>query len=89
MPALMRTLRTLPPILIAALSIGLGVGCEDDPSVVEVTPKLVLDPATSLDFGNVQVGTTVTKTFFIKNTGDGNLTLPANPLSQQDRKSVV
>lgn len=83
MPALMRTLRTLPPILFA-LSAGLaGLGCEDDPSVVNVTPKLELDP-TSLDFGNVQVGTTVTKTFFIKNTGDGNLTLPANPLSQQE-----
>lgn len=85
MPAPMRTIRKLPPFSVpgAILAVSLAsAACDDPVTVVEVQPKMELDQ-TVLDFGNVQIGTAVTKTFFIKNTGDGNLSLPVEPLTQQ------
>ncbi len=62
--------RALP---LLALSVS-WAGCQDPVTIDKVQPKMELDPA-SLSFGQVQIGTTVTKTILVRNTGTGNLTL--------------
>jgi hypothetical protein len=54
-----------------------GAACDDDSGTIrQVFPELRLEPAT-VDFGDVQIGTSVTKTVLIKNDGEANLSVDA------------
>jgi hypothetical protein len=45
------------------------VACDDPVTVTEVNYKYAVDPL-RIDFGNVQIGTSATREFFIRNSGD-------------------
>ncbi|MEO1228377.1 MAG: choice-of-anchor D domain-containing protein [Myxococcota bacterium] len=68
-------LRAAPALALGAL-VGLA-GCEDDVGIQISPPAIQIDPP-SVDFGNVQVGTTGTETLFIRNTGGSVLTFDLN-----------
>src|SRR5687768_7584433 len=87
--------RSLP---LLACSLGLVIaGCDDQVDIVQVEPKMELDPDT-LSFGDVQIGTKVTKTILVQNTGEGTLNIGSvsegNPFDDAftfsiDRMTVV
>lgn len=55
-------------------TLGIAAGCDDGATVDVLVPKMEVTP-NPLDFGNVQVATSVTKRIDIKNDGTGTLSI--------------
>lgn len=68
-----RLLRTTLTLMFGASGLMLAA-CNDDGTIVEREPNIVIDDD-SIDFGDVQVGTTVTRNILIRNDGDFPLSL--------------
>ena len=61
-------------LVCAVVGASIWIGCSDNVTVVALEPKLAIEPAT-IDFGDVQVGTTAEIAARISNPGEGVLTI--------------
>ena len=65
---MLKTPKLIAPLFLIA--IGTLAACDDDGTgIAQLDARMEIDPPI-LDFGNVQIGTTITKEVFIRNTGE-------------------